>query len=260
MKKITALALAIITICMVLASCNGDNGDGTSTSESTTTSTTVADTTTTTSDTTTTESTTTLESTTTDATTQGTTTTADSTTTSASNDDSWKEKLEYNENGILKSYIGAIDTTTFDANPKNVYKFTANEILKYDATVVIYFTESCGFCKQMIVNYLSPLYEAKKNVLVIGILQSPRLNSGAVQSIGQFKASYKVNFPTVITGYYGDNGVDSSAITALGTSVPQTYVLNREGKLVASYSGWAQEVGSRINGDIARLEAQYGNK
>lgn len=113
--------------------------------------------------------------------------------------------------------------------------------------VVIQFLGTwCGISKRQVPAINKLVQDASSNDLqVIGMsVKDPRSNSQAVK---QFIADQKVSYPVVsdVEDKYFVDFVDSTNV-----SVPQTLIYGRNGRLVAHYIGFNQQVGSEIEQKI----------
>ena len=100
----------------------------------------------------------------------------------------------------------------------------------------------CGVSKRQ-VQSINKLREEgqSEDVQVIGMsVKDPRSNS---QALKQFISDQKVNYPIVseVDDKYFVDFVDSTNV-----SVPQTLIYGRDGRLVAHYLGFNQQVGTEI--------------
>ena len=278
MKKIISVLLVLAMLTAVLVSCGNDDDKQSTTPENTTAATTAAPVTTASDAAETTAAT----EETSDATTESeppvettipetSATTATEETTATSEDNGlpeWAQNLTF-ENGILKTYVGAFHTTTFDKNPENVYEINANIVMEYDATIFLLFTSTCTPCKNMAKNVLQPYYEKNKSkgVMVIGLLEAGR-NSSAEATIAEWKQANGITFPTISVGtsveettsmgFIVGSPFGGSGLGSLGTGVPQTYILDRTGALGNSIYGYDGSTGAaRLDGMITKIRVGY---
>lgn len=100
----------------------------------------------------------------------------------------------------------------------------------------------CGYSKRQVpsINQLLGLAETG-DLQVVGMsVKDPRSNSQAVK---QFIAEQKVGYPVVseVDDKYFMDFIDSNNV-----SVPQTLIYGRDGRLIAHYVGFNQQVGQEI--------------
>ncbi len=127
--------------------------------------------------------------------------------------------------------------------------FTANdgqrfslESMKGNVVVVNFFGAWCGYSKRE-AQWLSKLVGEQKNdqLKVIGMsVKDPRTNS---QNLKLFVEGQNVNYPVVndVEDQYFMDFVESNDV-----SVPQTLIYSRDGRLLAHFNGYNQQVGDAI--------------
>lgn len=116
--------------------------------------------------------------------------------------------------------------------------------------VVLHFFGSwCGYSKAQ-VKVLRQFTETglPQGLEVLGMaVKDPRSNA---QLVKQFISDQKVNYPVV------DNVEDqvfSQLVNSRDVSVPQTLIFGPDGKLIAHYNGYSQQINNEITSTIKKL-------
>ena len=126
-------------------------------------------------------------------------------------------------------------------SPTDGSKFSL-ESMKGNVVVVNFFGAWCGHSKRE-AQWLSKLVGEQNNsqLKVIGMsVKDPRTNS---QNLKLFVAGQNVNYPVVndVEDQYFMDFVESNDV-----SVPQTLIYSRDGRLLAHFNGYNQQVGDAI--------------
>ena len=127
----------------------------------------------------------------------------------------------------------------FDTTDGNKFSLEAT---RGKVIVMQFFGTWCGYSKRQVITNNKLIESGKSDELqVVGMaVKDPRSNSQAVK---QFIADQKVGYPVVseVADKYFVDFVDSRDV-----SVPQTLIYGRDGRLVAHYLGYNQQVGADI--------------
>lgn len=101
----------------------------------------------------------------------------------------------------------------------------------------------CGPCRQEI-PLLVTLYEEFKDrgLVVIGV----GLDEGGAEALAPFAEANRMSYPVLV----GDKALGT---TYKVTSIPSTYVLGRDGKIVSKHVGFSPAVGTALREDITKL-------
>ena len=133
----------------------------------------------------------------------------------------------------------AVARQTFDTTDGKKFSLEAT---RGKVVVMQFFGTWCGYSKRQVITNNKLIESGKSDELqVVGLaVKDPRSNAQAVK---QFITDQKVSYPVIseVADKYFVDFIDSRDV-----SVPQTLIYGRDGRLIAHYLGYNQQVGAEI--------------